>query len=118
MDRLSELLGGHVQFSYTAWDRVVLNGSLERPQRPQNISYFFREVVRVPAITPEVLTSRTAPYRAWVARYAAEHAIPLVAAPKGPRKEDVATPYSRRFQAAEAASPSSPRPQLPNSWSG
>jgi hypothetical protein len=55
----------------------------------------------VPAVTPEVLASRTAPYRAWVARYAAEHAIPLVAAPKGQRKEDVVTPYYRRFQAAE-----------------
>jgi hypothetical protein len=26
MDRLSELLGRHVQFRYTAWDRIVLNG--------------------------------------------------------------------------------------------
>ena len=101
MDRLSELLGGHVQFSYTAWDRVVLNGYLERLQRPENISYFFREVVGVPAVTPEVLTSRTAPYRAWVARYAAEHAIPLVAAPKGQRKEDLVAPYYRQFTAAE-----------------
>jgi hypothetical protein len=101
VDRLSELLGRHVQFSYTAWDRIVLNGYLDRLQRPENISYFFREVVGVPAVTPEVLTSRTAPYRAWVARYAAEHAIPLVAAPKGQRKEDVVAPYYRRFRATE-----------------
>jgi hypothetical protein len=101
VDRLSELLGRHVQLSYTAWDRIVLNGYLDRLQRPENISYFFREVVGVPAVTPEVLMSRTAPYRAWVARYAAEHAIPLVAAPKGQRKEDVVAPYYRRFQATE-----------------
>jgi hypothetical protein len=98
---LSELLGRHVQFSYTAWDRIVLNGYLDRLQRPENISYFFREVVGVPAVTPEVLMSRTAPYRAWVTRYAAEHAIPLVVAPKGQRKEDVVAPYYRRFQATE-----------------
>jgi hypothetical protein len=101
VDRLSELLGSHVQFSYTAWDRIVLNGYLDRLQRPENISYFFREVVGVPAVTPEVLTSRTAPYRAWVTRYAAEHAIPLLVAPKGQRKEDVVAPYYRRFQATE-----------------
>jgi hypothetical protein len=99
VDRLSELLGHHVQFSYTAWDRIVLNGYLDRLQRPENISYFFREIVGVPAVTPEVLMSRTAPYRAWVTRYAAEHAIPLVAASKGQRKEDVVAPYYRRFQA-------------------
>jgi hypothetical protein len=98
---LSELLGRQIQFSYTAWDRIVLNGYLDRLQRPENISYFFREIVGVPAVTPEVLMSRTAPYRAWVTRYAAEHAIPLVAAPKGQRKEDVVAPYYRRFQATE-----------------
>ena len=68
MDRLSELLGRHVQFSYTAWDRIVLNGYLDRLQRPENIGYFFREVVGVPAVTPEGLMSRTAPYRTWVTR--------------------------------------------------
>ena len=68
MERLSELLGQHVQFRYTAWDRIVLNGYLDRLQRPENLVYFFREVVGAPAVTPEVLMSRTAPYRAWVAR--------------------------------------------------
>jgi hypothetical protein len=100
VDRLSQLLGRHVQFAYTAWDRIVLNGYLDRLQRPENVVHFFRAVVGVPAVTPEVLMSRTAPYRAWVARYAAEHAIPVVPAPKGQRKEDVAAPYYRRFKAA------------------
>ncbi len=101
VDRLSELLGHHVQFAYTAWDRIVLNGYLDRLQRPENISYFFREVVGVPAVTPEVLLSRTAPYRAWVQRYAAEHTIPVVASPKDRRKEEVVAPYYRRFQEPE-----------------
>jgi hypothetical protein len=65
---VSELLGRHVQISYTAWDRIVLNGYLDRLQRPENIGYFFREVVEVPAVTPEGLMSRTAPYRTWVTR--------------------------------------------------
>jgi len=101
VERLSELLGSHVQFSYTAWDRIVLNGYLERLQRPENIVHFFREVVGVPCVTPEVLLSRTAPYRAWVARYAAEQAIPVVAAPKGARKEELVAPYYRQYAAAE-----------------
>ena len=101
MDRLSELLGHHVQFSYTAWDRIVLNGYLDRLQRPENLVHFFREVVGVPCITPEVLMSRTAPYRAWVARYAQEQGIPLVAAPKDTRKEEVVAPYYRRLTGAE-----------------
>lgn len=101
MDRLSELLGHHVQFTYTAWDRIVLNGYLDRLQRPENLVYFFREVVGVPAVTPEVLTSRTVPYRAWVADYAQDHGIPLVAAPKDLRKEDLVAPYYRRLKDSE-----------------
>jgi len=101
MDRLSELLGHHVQFSYTAWDRIVLNGYLDRLQRPENIVYFFREVVGAPSVTPEVLMSRTAPYRAWVARYAEEQGIPFVPAPHGVRKEELVGPYYRRFEQSE-----------------
>ena len=101
MDRLSELLGHHVQFTYTAWDRLVLNGYLDRLQRPENIVYFFREVAGVPCVTPEVLMSRTAPYRAWVVQYAQEQGIPLVAAPKDARKEDLVLPYYRRLKEAE-----------------
>jgi hypothetical protein len=101
MDRLSELLGHHVQFSYTAWDRIVLNGYLDRLQRPENIIYFFRDVVGAPSVTPAVLMSRTAPYRAWVARYAEEQGVPFVPAPKGVRKEELVAPYYRRFKQSE-----------------
>jgi len=101
MDRLSELLGHQVQFAYTAWDRIVLNGYLDRLQRPENVVYFFREVVGAPCITPEVLMSRTAPYRAWVTRHAEEQGIPLLAAPKGVRKEEVVAPYYRQLQGEE-----------------
>ncbi|HZO27653.1 MAG TPA: hypothetical protein VFH48_16880 [Chloroflexota bacterium] len=101
MDRLSELLGSHVQFSSTCWDRIVLNGYLDRLQRPENVVYFFREVVGAPSVTPEVLASRTGPYRAWVDRYAAEQGIPVLAAPKGVRKEEVVAPYYRRLRGEE-----------------
>jgi hypothetical protein len=41
MDRLSAVLGQAVQFVYTCWDRIVLNGYIERLQRPENLIYFF-----------------------------------------------------------------------------
>ena len=42
MDRLSELLGHHVQFVYTAWDRIVLNGYLERLQHTPALRFCVR----------------------------------------------------------------------------
>ena len=47
MDRLSELLGHAVQFFYTCWDRIVLSGYIERLQRPENLIYFFQDVVGI-----------------------------------------------------------------------
>ena len=55
MERLLELLGPAVQFVYTCWDRIVLNGYLERLQRPENLIYFFHDVVGIACIEPAVL---------------------------------------------------------------
>ncbi len=101
MDRLSELLGHHVQFSYTALDRIVLNGYIDRLQRPENLVYFFHEVARVVCIEPAVLARRTEPYRAWVRQYTADHEIPLLPAPKGARKEDLVLPHYCRLGGSE-----------------
>ena len=95
MDRLSELLGPVVQFVYTCWDRIVLSGYIERLQRPENLVYFFRSVVGIDVIEPAVLEQRTNAYKAWVRRVTEEHDIPVVAAPRGVKKEDLVEDYYR-----------------------
>jgi hypothetical protein len=105
MDRLSAVLGQAVQFVYTCWDRIVLNGYIERLQRPENLIYFFHDVVGVSCIEPAVLEQRTNAYKAWVRRVTDELGIPVQAAPpappKGVRKEDVVHPYYRQLKDAE-----------------
>jgi hypothetical protein len=96
MDRLSDLLRRTVQFAYTCWDRVVLSGYIERLQRPENLIYFFQDVVGVKAIEPAVLEQRTNAYKAWVRRITDERGIPVLAAPRGVRKEELVEPYYRR----------------------
>ena len=98
MDRLSELLGNAVQFAYTCWDRIVLSGYIERLQRAENLIYFFHEVVGIDTIEPAVLDQRTKAYRAWVRRITEERGIPVVAAPRGVRKEELVEPYYRRLK--------------------
>ncbi len=102
MDQLLALLGNAVQFVYTCWDRIVLNGYIERLQRPENLIYFFHDVVGVDCIEPSVLEQRTKAYKAWVRRITDELAIPVVSAPpKGVRKEDFVQPYYRHLKGAE-----------------
>jgi hypothetical protein len=101
VDRLSELLGQAVQFVYTCWDRIVVSGYIERLQRPENLIYFFQDVVGINPIEPAVLEQRTNAYKAWVRRITAERGIPVLAAPRGVRKEDLVEPHYRRLKGAE-----------------
>ena len=100
MERLSAVLGQAVQFVYTCWDRIVLNGYLERLQRPEYLVHFFHDVVGIPCIEPSVLEQRTNAYKAWVRRVTDELGIPVLPAPpRGVRKEDLVQPYYRRLKA-------------------
>ena len=100
MDRLSAVLGQAVQFVYTCWDRIVLNGYLERLQRPENLVHFFHTVVGIACIEPAVLEQRTNAYKAWVRRVTDDEGIPVLAAPKGVRKEELVEPYYRQLKGA------------------
>jgi len=98
MEPLLDVLGQVVQFAYTCWDRIVLSGYIERLQRPENLIYFFRSVVGIDVIEPAVLEQRTNAYKAWVRRVTEEHDIPVVAAPRGVKKEELVEPYYRRLK--------------------
>lgn len=93
MDRLSEVFGERVQFRYTCLDRIVLHGYLTGLQRPGQLVHFFHDVVGIDCIEPKVLLGRTTAYRDWVERYTQGQGIPVLAAPKGVRKEEVVRPY-------------------------
>jgi hypothetical protein len=93
VDRLSEVFGERVQFQYTCLDRIVLHGYLTGLQRPEQLVYFFHDVVGVDCIEPKVLAGRTAAYRSWVDQYTQGQGIPVLPAPKGVRKEEVVRPY-------------------------
>jgi hypothetical protein len=101
VDRLSAVLGQAVQFVYTCWDRIVLIGYIERLQRPENLIHFFHDIVGIDCIEPAVLEQRTKAYRAWVLRTTEEQGTPLLAAPRGVRKEELVEPYYRRLKGAE-----------------
>jgi len=50
---------------YHCFDRVVIHDYLSGWSRPEQVVYFFREVVGVPPITKEVLSQRTNDYQNW-----------------------------------------------------
>lgn len=66
--------------------------------RPENVVYFFRNVLEQPCITKEILGSRTKDYNNWVDSYARHHGIPLEWAQKGVRKEDYVRPHLKGIE--------------------
>src|SRR5207245_5135257 len=86
MELFARLFGGLLLFVYHCFDRLVIHGYLSGLSRPEQVVYFFRQVVGVPAITKEVLSRRTNDYQGWVEAYACNQGIPIEWAESGDRK--------------------------------
>jgi hypothetical protein len=59
MELFSRLFGSLLVFVYHCFDRVVINGYLSGISRPEQVVYFFRDVLHIPVITKEILRQRT-----------------------------------------------------------
>lgn len=97
METFTKLFGSLLVFVYHCFDRIVINGYLSGLSRPEQVVYFFRDVLGVPVIEKAVLSKRTEVYRGWVEAYATNHELPIEWAEKGVRKEDYVQPHLRRM---------------------
>jgi hypothetical protein len=101
MEKLLAVFETMIVFTYHCFDRIVINGYLSMLSRPEQIVYFFRQVLGIKAITKEVLTKRTTEYQKWVEAYARNQAIALQWAVKGVRKQDFTRPELIRIKKAK-----------------
>jgi hypothetical protein len=97
MELFIKLFGDLVVFVYHCFDRIVIHGYLSGLSRPEQVAYFFRQVVGIPVISKEVLSRRTADYQSWVEAFARNRDIPIEWAEKGVRKEDHVQPWLRKM---------------------
>jgi hypothetical protein len=100
MELFAKLFDSLLVFVYHCFDRIVIHGYLSGLSRPEQVVYFFRDVVGVPVVDKAVLSQRTGDYRQWVEAFARNHQIPIEWAQKGVRKEDYVRPWSRRIERA------------------
>src|ERR1043166_4980820 len=98
MELFTQLFGDLLTFVYHCFDRIVIHGYLSGLSRPEQVVYFFREVLGMPAVSKEVLGRRTEDYRDWVEVFARNHKIPMEWAEKGLRKEDHVLPALHRME--------------------
>ena len=101
MEFFTRLFGSMLVFVYHCFDRVVIHGYLSGLSRPEQVVYFFRQVVGVKAVDKEVLSQRTNDYQRWVEAFARNHAIPIEWGEKGVRKEKYVLPWQRAMERAQ-----------------
>src|ERR1700750_2820875 len=97
MELFTKLFGILLAFVYHCFDRMVIHGYLSALSRPEQVVYFFRQVLGVPVVSKEILSQRTADYHSWVEAFARNHDTPIVWAEKGVRKEDHVLAWQRRM---------------------
>src|SRR6201986_3232774 len=97
MELFTKLFGNLLAFVYHCFDRIVIHGYLSALSRPEQVVYFFRQVLGVPVVSKEILSQRTADYQRWVEAFARNHHTPIVWAEKGVRKEDHVLAWQRRM---------------------
>lgn len=98
MEPFAKLFTSLLVFVYHCFDRVVIHGYLSGLSRPEQVVFFFRDVLGIPIVSKEVLSRRTDDYRNWVEAFARNHKIPVEWAEKGLRKEDHVLPALRRME--------------------
>src|SRR6202162_5231352 len=102
MELFAKLFSSLLVFVYHCFDRIVIHGYLSGLSRPEQVVYYFRQVVGVSALSKEVLSARTADYQNWVEAFARNHHVPIEWAEKGVRKEDRVLPWQRRMTKSDA----------------
>jgi hypothetical protein len=102
MERFIQSFADLLAFVYHCFDRIVIHGYLSGLSRPEQVVYFFRQVLGMPVVSKEILSQRTNDYRGWVEGYARNHKIPMEWAEKGTRKEDYVLPALRRMEKQNA----------------
>src|SRR4051794_37502664 len=100
MEHFAKLFSSLLVFVYHCFDRIVIHGYLSGLSRPEQVVYFFRDVIGVPVVDKAVLSKRTGEYRRWGEAFARNHKIPMEWAQKGVRKEDYVRPWLRRMERA------------------
>src|SRR5712671_7833327 len=96
MELFTKLFGSLLVFVYHCFDRIVIHGYLSALTRPEQVVYFFRQVVGVAAVDKEVLSRRTGEYQDWVEAFAPQswhaHRVGREGCAQGRLRSTVAAP--------------------------
>ena len=90
---VNDVLDGHVSLDLECLDRIYLNAYVPNLQVAGQVVVFLTQHLGNPIPSPAAFTKIGNAFRAAVARFAAEHQIPVVRFARDARKQEVMRPY-------------------------
>jgi len=100
MNRFVEHHRDSIRFSYSCFDRMICNGSLQQFQhtkRAGTIVWFLRTQRQAPPLTRAYFAKISRDYHEWLTHYAQEKGIDIVEPPDDIRREDWVEPYYQQL---------------------
>ena len=94
METLIQIFSPMIGFMYHCFDRIVINGYISMLSRPENIVYFFRNVLRSTVYYKGILGQRTKDYNKWIDSYGETIAFLWNGRKRASAKEDYVRPKS------------------------
>jgi hypothetical protein len=86
-----------IEFAYSCFDRLLLNGWIRSLQFGGGTVSFLRDRRQWPRVTPQALRHLSADYHHWVNDQAQQAGAPVVEPPPAVRREDWVAPYDQRL---------------------
>src|SRR5438128_3053023 len=86
MELFTKLFSDLLVFVYHCFDRIVIHGYLSGLLRPEQVVFFFLQVVGAPVVSKELLSLLTTDYQDWLDAFALNHYIPIQYADYGVSK--------------------------------
>ena len=87
-----------IRFSYSCFDRILLNGVIQVLQNPACVVGFLKEKRQATRVTPAYFRAISADYHHFVQAFAEQRHIEIVQPPKGVRREEWVEPFSQQLQ--------------------
>lgn len=98
MDLFIKLFENFIQFTYSCFDRIILNGYIVSLLRAPNVVYFFKEIAGISKIDKGALSKRTEDYNKWIESYSKNNEIPIKWGEKNTRNEVILEPYLEKMK--------------------
>jgi hypothetical protein len=86
-----------IRFTYSCFDRILLNAIIQPLQYPASVVGFLKNKRQATALTPAYFRAISTDYHQFVQAFAAERQVEIVEPPKDVRREDWVEPFFRRL---------------------